>query len=524
MKKNYKIMVMVLVMVLSGMGFADAQRIVKISGWDVAADPSGDPDTYNNQLYDAINADSTLRKTDPNVIYELKRNHLYVLGKRIENRDYKLHIRAEAGEGMLPEVIVGKTVAGGYGEDYIRAYNDITLENIAFNGHTPEGGVLNRMIEVFGAKARFEVLGCAMDGDRGGFIVPQADSMTIIIKNSVFGNSGHRVSYGGNGRLIDFRPDAKYIDTCIVENSTVYNITDRIIRNQGSQVNYLKIDHITVLNNTGVHGCIQLGNVKTASVTNSVFGNAISLGHSAYRTNEQLQDDKHFAVITLDSIWTSGQTITIRNNNIYNDQELVDVWAKYDSVESPNALCATTKQAIGSANLSAAAFSEPLVFKTICGPISDYVDAYYTNPASATFPENWCVGGQDGYFYDQIDVSYANTYQSYTAADNGKPVGSLLNFGPLSSLRSPKTSNPKVSVYPNPAFGKANFGFVLETPAIVRITVFDITGSQVKLVANSFMGAGTHNVEFDGSMLPSGVYYYSLEAGPGITNGKMVLY
>lgn len=58
-------------------------RIVKIDGW--APPYSGDPATFNNLLCNAIEADSTERKSNPKVIYELKRGHKYPQGKIIEN-------------------------------------------------------------------------------------------------------------------------------------------------------------------------------------------------------------------------------------------------------------------------------------------------------------------------------------------------------------------------------------------------------------------------------------------------------
>ena len=524
MKKNYTLFILALAMVFTGLNNLKAQRVVTVAGWDVAADPTGSPDTYNNLLFDAINADSTLRKTEPNVIYELKRGHYYPMGKRIENRDFKLHLRAEAGDGFLPELQVGKNTGGGYGEDYIWAYNDITLENISFNGFRPDEGVLNRMIEIKANKVRYEILGCAFDGDRGGFVVPIADSVDIIIRNSTFGNGGHRTSYGGNGRLIDFSPEVKFIDTCIVENVTGYYLTDRMIRNQGAKVNYLKIDHVTMVNNEGVHGCIQLGNVKTAIITNSVFANAISLGHSDYRTNEQNQDDKHFAIITLDTIF-DGQSITIRNNNIYSDQSLIDVWAKYDTVSAPNAICATTQQAIGAGNLATAFFSEPLQFTNLCSPITEFVDAYYTNPTEASFPENWCVGGQGGFFYDQIDVSYANTYQSYTADDNGNPVGCLLNFDIVTGISDIfAIENLNVNVYPNPFMGQTTFKLELEVAVDVKISLYNVTGSELQVITNENLSQGLHEIELNGSLLSAGVYYYKIEAGSASTMGKLIHY
>jgi hypothetical protein len=47
----------------------------------------------------------------------------------------------------------------------------------------------------------------------------------------------------------------------------------------------------------------------------------------------------------------------------------------------------------------------------------------------------------------------------------------------------------------------------------VTLTVYDLLGQQVALLVKGEQRAGLHTVEFSGSELPSGVYYYRLQAG-----------
>jgi len=44
--------------------------------------------------------------------------------------------------------------------------------------------------------------------------------------------------------------------------------------------------------------------------------------------------------------------------------------------------------------------------------------------------------------------------------------------------------------------------------------VFDILGREVITLVNEEKPAGSYKIEFDGSSLPSGVYFYRLQAVP----------
>jgi photosystem II stability/assembly factor-like uncharacterized protein len=62
----------------------------------------------------------------------------------------------------------------------------------------------------------------------------------------------------------------------------------------------------------------------------------------------------------------------------------------------------------------------------------------------------------------------------------------------------------------------------------VKLTVFDVLGKEVKILVNQKLSPGTYEVEFDGSDLPSGVYFYRLDASTPLSStytetNKMVL-
>lgn len=78
--------------------------------------------------------------------------------------------------------------------------------------------------------------------------------------------------------------------------------------------------------------------------------------------------------------------------------------------------------------------------------------------------------------------------------------------------------------YPNPFNPSTKINFDLPVDSKVQITVFDITGRLVgTIIDNENYSAGYHTVQFNGSMLASGTYFYRITAGTNIQTKKMTL-
>ena len=78
--------------------------------------------------------------------------------------------------------------------------------------------------------------------------------------------------------------------------------------------------------------------------------------------------------------------------------------------------------------------------------------------------------------------------------------------------------------YPNPFNPVTKISFdISESSANVKLAVFNSLGQQVSLPVNEALTAGSYEIDFDGSMLPSGVYYYRLESGSFVDMKKLVL-
>ncbi len=77
--------------------------------------------------------------------------------------------------------------------------------------------------------------------------------------------------------------------------------------------------------------------------------------------------------------------------------------------------------------------------------------------------------------------------------------------------------------YPNPFNPNTVIRYQLPVVSDVIIKVYDVQGREVRTLVNERMQAGTYEVNFDGSGLNSGVYFYQIRAGDYRESRRMIL-
>ncbi len=145
---------------------------------------------------------------------------------------------------------------------------------------------------------------------------------------------------------------------------------------------------------------------------------------------------------------------------------------------------------------------------------------YYTYMGFlGTYP--WNIVTQDGFQFQK----------SGTTSDWFGPEGwenSGEDFEEIEEQFITHNSSLITSLTPNPFNPSTTIHFDLPLAGRVTLQVFDIGGRNVgsaqgRPLRDVWMPAGSHEVTFDGSGLPSGVYLYRLTAGENTAVGKMVL-
>ena len=84
--------------------------------------------------------------------------------------------------------------------------------------------------------------------------------------------------------------------------------------------------------------------------------------------------------------------------------------------------------------------------------------------------------------------------------------------------------------YPNPFNPNSKIRFIIPSVmhnevegSLVTLKIYDILGSEVITLFNEEKSSGSYEILFDGSTLPSGVYFYQLTAGGFVETKKMIL-
>ncbi|NIA28420.1 MAG: T9SS type A sorting domain-containing protein [Actinobacteria bacterium] len=77
--------------------------------------------------------------------------------------------------------------------------------------------------------------------------------------------------------------------------------------------------------------------------------------------------------------------------------------------------------------------------------------------------------------------------------------------------------------YPNPFNPTTTIEYNVAEAGNVRLTVYNQLGQQIATLVNGMQNAGTYSVTWDAAELPSGMYFYRLEAGNKVHLRKMML-
>ncbi len=76
--------------------------------------------------------------------------------------------------------------------------------------------------------------------------------------------------------------------------------------------------------------------------------------------------------------------------------------------------------------------------------------------------------------------------------------------------------------YPNPFNPNTNIKYSIPTKENVSLKIYDILGNEISILVDEQKIAGTYEVDFDASNLPTGIYFYVLKAGNYIQSNKML--
>lgn len=160
-----------------------------------------------------------------------------------------------------------------------------------------------------------------------------------------------------------------------------------------------------------------------------------------------------------------------------------------------------------------------LVYRSTSQPVDmdDMRNLVYAGP-SRSFSDLYPVFGTAAYTITALDRNHNESVRGSTvivSADKNIVVG-------LEEEGVPQTFSLRQN-YPNPFNPTTIITYVLPGDQRVLLRVYDVLGREIRTLADGLKGAGEHQVLFDATGLPTGVYIYRLVAGEFVESRKMQL-
>ena len=105
--------------------------------------------------------------------------------------------------------------------------------------------------------------------------------------------------------------------------------------------------------------------------------------------------------------------------------------------------------------------------------------------------------------------------------------GTVVAFGPVTSVAQQSGTTPLTydlsQNYPNPFNPSTQIAFSVPVEGFAKLVVYNGLGQEIAVLANGTFSPGTYRVDFNAAGLPSGSYFYRVEAGSFTSTRKMLL-
>jgi hypothetical protein len=462
--------------------------------------------TLNDAIADYIASNG---ETSMDVVFELEDGGVYVLTETLEN-EFPLRIEAESNAAVRPAILPNVPVGDAFRAFRVR--EDITLRGLYITNEDALGNADDQIVRISKDDARIIVDNCHLDKASQSAFRLDNNGNKLYITNTVISNIGN-LSNPSNGRGIDDR--GNNIDTLWVENTTFYNLTARVLRDDGGLINWTRWNHVTTVHSGD--RSLDLGEALEVEVTNCLFVNPAFLG----------DDEPGSSAFQIDSA-DVVQMVSISNNNFYFDPAIQAVYddlnvgaAVGDSIYprvsfNGDAISFITAAQDTNFNL-AVSFNDPPAAPT------EYISSFFTNPDDPEPLDDGNGGLGMGQVQLPFDFGYSTSDFLYTAGTDMLPVGDLNWHDLTTNTNEPGLAEQiELTVFPNPTSDRTQINFELEQADNVRLVLFNQMGQQIGNTMNSQLNRGSHFFELDLTLMPKGVYYFRLETSTSFYGGQIV--
>jgi hypothetical protein len=101
----------------------------------------------------------------------------------------------------------------------------------------------------------------------------------------------------------------------------------------------------------------------------------------------------------------------------------------------------------------------------------------------------------------------------------------LYSYGPtgIEQLEDGVSTYSLSNNYPNPFNPSTIISYSVPDISFIKLKVYDVLGNEIETLVHEEKPAGTYEITWYAEYLPSGVYFYKLQAGDFVETKKMVL-
>jgi len=169
---------------------------------------------------------------------------------------------------------------------------------------------------------------------------------------------------------------------------------------------------------------------------------------------------------------------------------------------------------------------------TLSADTNDYPDTVFQHKTTSVSGSSWGIyktpwiqcGSTEPWYQVQFeDGGYGNTKVKEVAVFEAVSIPIGINIPVLPKNERANLKFELLGNYPNPFNPSTKIRYSLAEASIVSLRIFDVLGREVATLVNQYENAGFQSVEFNARNLPSGVYFYRLQAGSFTGVKKMLL-
>lgn len=294
-----------------------------------------------------------------------------------------------------------------------------------------------------------------------------------------------------------------------------------------NQVRYIDSAKVLVVGNSGrMLLSTDWGNSWTTPGTPALSNDLHSISFLTNKIGWVGADNSIIKTINGGTIWLSkGESWRDTQIFAFNDSLLWKTsWTRPQGSLEP--LSYTERSTNGGKNWTVQDINIGNVLKSIfmCNPNIGYI-LNYNIISTTNGGTNW---EQNGIFsLAQLnDFCFIDSARGWVVGDSGFIYKTITGGVLFTGIDKDENLSPNFMLlqnYPNPFNPVTKITYSIPQTGFVKLKVFDLLGNEIITLVNEEKQSGNYEVEFDGSRLPSGIYFYQAIVGKNVITKKMAL-